>query len=565
MRGCYCREGLREVVAAEEDFCRVLLEVHTGWSGFSRVKDSGVFKAKTWLCEGCTPDGLDQADVLGARVAKTIGNELLFGEVVEVCGFSRESRHLDQRVRELLEQPPETWRYTIAWAGATSAASREEVLKAKALASSIDAHASRLLADAEKRRQNDVHAALQRGQRAGTVREAAPRTRYITPTYDGLLSAMPAGLRRLMPGYQPSSHIVGSYTTETPAGTIHHSGNGLIFDLAAHNAESQTDVSSMSHVHDGFSWENMEAEYLRARPGLFHVDHDCFGFKTYDAAADFFTETWGYELDERGVACPCLPHLTAFDEWLLSLWRMRQRPSYAFLEGFSCVSHGSLNSILYEWIPQCGKAGRSWVWIPSPGAFDSMAPESYIEAGMRSVGLVGDATDIFTETVRAMISVRNQQQSDKSKHSCARGLTWCMPIGWTAIASDLVLGRSSEYATAVAIAPQFAAVPPRIALCYDKGVASLRAHLPNLNNVVVPCFLTGGQYTAEQAIRNRAIATNRYVVEVTYAGVKAWKGLQPVVGRDDFRLLNSVWWWALGFGNFSLCPLKRAHRESVGI
>ena len=140
------------------------------------------------------------------------------------------------------------------------------------------------------------------------------------------------------------------------------------------------------------------------------------------------------------------------------------------------------------------------------------------------------------------------------------GLTWCCPSGWTAIASELVLGRSSEYNTAVALAPRFASVPPHISLCYDKGVASLRAHLPNLNNVIVPCFLSGGQYTAEQAIRNRAVATNRYVIEVTYSRVKAWAMLQPVVPYSDFKLLPHVWWWALGFANYTCMPLRQPYR-----
>ena len=103
-------------------------------------------------------------------------------------------------------------------------------------------------------------------------------------------------------------------------------------------------------------------------------------------------------------------------------------------------------------------------------------------------------------------------------------------------------GRSSEYNTAVALAPQFAEVPPRISLAYDKGVASLRAHLPNLNNVVVPCFLSGGQYSAEQAIRNRGVATNRYVIEITYARVKSWEMLKPTIIRDNFKYINHVWW-----------------------
>ena len=98
-------------------------------------------------------------------------------------------------------------------------------------------------------------------------------------------------------------------------------------------------------------------------------------------------------------------------------------------------------------------------------------------------------------------------------------------------------------------------MPPKWSLCYDKGVASLRAHLPNLNNVIVPCFLSGGYYTAEQAVRNRAIAVNRYVIEITYARVKSWGMLKPVVARSDFPYINSVWWWALGFVGFAVVRL----------
>ena len=176
---------------------------------------------------------------------------------------------------------------------------------------------------------------------------------------------------------------------------------------------------------------------------------------------------------------------------------------------------------------------------------------------MERVAYIGDASDLLTETVRKEISVRNQQRSDKSHHSAAMGVSWCTPSGWTAICSDLVLGRSSEYNTSVSLGPKFSHLPPDWALCYDKGVASLRAHLPNLNNVIVPCFLSGGQYTAEQAIRNRSIATNRYVIEITYARVKAWDMLSPIIPRHDFDLLNDVWWWAQGFANLTSQPLKR--------
>ena len=93
----------------------------------------------------------------------------------------------------------------------------------------------------------------------------------------------------------------------------------------------------------------------------------------------------------------------------------------------------------------------------------------------------------------------------------------------------------------------------------------MRAHLPNLNNVIIPCFLSGGHYSAEQAIRNRAIATNRYVIEITYARVKKWQYLQPVIPEGHFHNLNHAWWWALGFCNLTYRPLKRPYSKSVNI
>jgi hypothetical protein len=257
--------------------------------------------------------------------------------------------------------------------------------------------------------------------------------------------------------------------------------------------------------------------------------------------------------------------LTAFEEFLIALYKMRKKPSTTFLSCIAGQARGPISEIVNEWIPRCGRAGRSWVWLPSMNYVAAAMPQSFVDSGMSTTALIGDCTDILTETVRSMISVRNQQHSDKSKHSAAMGLSWCTPSGWTAIASDLVLGRTSEYSAAVWLAPQFQAVPPSWALCYDKGVASLRAHLPNLNNVVVPCFLTGGQYTAEQAVRNRAIATNRYVIEITYARVKSWQYLSPTVQREHFPLLNEVWWWALGFANFAYRPLKQPYRKDATV
>lgn len=564
-KGCRCTNNLFEVTAALEDFCSALMGARFDYRQFRRVSDSGAFKAKTWLCEEHVPAGLQDADLLGTRVAKIFGGELFFGEVTAIAGFSRHvGRLMDQRVEQLLKRPPHEWRYTITWPAVTSAMPREvpraEVLAARDLAALIDKHVTEEMAPVEAERRRHSDAAWHRGRRrAGSARDQTLRTRVVVPSYDGLLSALPTRLRRLMPGageFMPSPEIIGAFTTETPVGTIHHSGSGLIFDINASSAATQTDATA--GYRGGFCFANMDAAYLTEHPTLMK---DLFGFSTYDAAADFFDATWHMGLDEPGLACPQLMQkagVTAFDEFLLTLWRMRKRADLTFLSCFAGgISASSMSTIQHEWIPRCGRVGRSWVWNPSVECIDACVTESFERCGMGSVGYIGDATDILTETVRKQISVRNQQRSEKSHASAAMGLSWCTQTGWTAMASDLVLARSSEYNTAVAIAEQFASVPPRIALCYDKGVASLRAHLPNLNNVIVPCFLTGGKYTAEQAVRNRAIATNRYVIEVTYRRVKTWDMVSPVVPRGDFIYLNHIWWWALGFANLTMKPLKR--------
>jgi hypothetical protein len=146
--------------------------------------------------------------------------------------------------------------------------------------------------------------------------------------------------------------------------------------------------------------------------------------------------------------------------------------------------------------------------------------------------------------------------SDKSKHSAAMGMSWCTPTGFSAIAADLVLSRTSEANIGRFIAPQFKAVPHKMALSYDKGVPTLRIFLPNMNNVLVPCFLKAGKYSSREVTRNRAIASNRYVVEITYARVKQWGLLSGVAEYGHFHLLNHVWWWALGFSNLQYGFLK---------
>ena len=555
--GCGCKIDLTEVTAEQEAFVCALIEARDGRSDlFKAYIDPQGRRHKTRLCPRHMPQGIEFAELLGKPVARSDEHGVLvFGKVEELAGWSRGTRDIAARVANLLRQPPDAWSYTVVWEGGGSEAMhRSDVAESAALAEAVEKHTSVLLKEAENRRQLEVHAALKRGQRsARTVFHSA--SRIAAASYGSLLSAMPPSLRPSMPAvddFERRTHILTTFSHETPMGTIHHSGTGLIFDIKKQNAQTQT------HFGRGLCWESMTAEYMRTSAGT-KLTRSMFGFRSYDALETFFECTFNMDIDEPGLAHGCKNSLTAFDEYMLALWRMRTHTPTLFIGAFVGLHNPEqrMGDVCNEWIPRLGRAGRSLVWPPSTYYLERSCPPSFKEHGMAKVAYIGDATDILTETVRKEISVRNQQHSDKSKHSAAMGLTWCTPSGWTAMASNLVLGRSSEYNTAVSMAPQFRHLKPDWALCYDKGVASLRAHLPNLNNVVVPCFLSGGIYSAEEAIRNRSIATNRYVIEITYSRVKQWKMLSPTVPREDFCYLNDIWWWALGFCNLSYQPLKR--------
>ena len=84
--------------------------------------------------------------------------------------------------------------------------------------------------------------------------------------------------------------------------------------------------------------------------------------------------------------------------------------------------------------------------------------------------------------------------------------------------------------------------------------------LPNDNHVYRPCFLAPAKgkvkFTGSEAAENKAVAKDRYVVEISYTRLKDWRILAGFVDREDFHLLNSAWLRTLGFGNLALGMLR---------
>ena len=583
VHGCRKKETLREVQQADGDLCAAILSarnVQHDWA-LKAAPTNRETATKTYLCDDHYPPDLEES-LLGTKVARHQDGVLQFGAVTSVAHMRRDMRGQDRRILEMLRQPAAEWRYVVEWPTGDQEMDASQIRVGAAWADSIQSWHQNEAAQVAAQHAREMDAARNRVARAKSVAQQPPqvkpaaktKVRLVTfPGVSGLWHALPTRIQHMLPvrTYDfefsvPSSDHVSEMVIDTPAGTIQHSGGGLIFDIKQQNRATGFVPTPFSceagagTLPTGLGWDTFDSQYFAHNSQL--CKH-LFGFSCYDELEHFLRVTWEREPDEPGIACPRT--FTSAQEFSLALWRMRQRASNLFLAHFSRSSETSVSRLLQEWIPRCGRVGRSLVFIPSVGYLARTVPQSFREAGMESTAYIGDCTDLLTQTVRSQISVRNQQHSDKSKHSAAMGLSWCTPSGWTAIASDLVLGRTSEYNAAVAIAGKFDDLPPHWSLCYDKGVASLRAHLPNLNNVIVPCFLSGGYYTAEQAIRNRAIATNRYVIEITYQRVKQWHMLKPEVPRKDFGYLNDVWWWALGFANYAYRPLKPIHSVNVAV
>mmetsp|Transcript_17144 Transcript_17144/g.38436 ORF Transcript_17144/g.38436 Transcript_17144/m.38436 type:complete len:313 (-) Transcript_17144:411-1349(-) len=285
---------------------------------------------------------------------------------------------------------------------------------------------------------------------ANSVRTRIRLTTF--PNGSGLWHALPTRIQQLLPIRTfafdvdlPITDHIAELTTDTPAGTIHHSGGGLIFDIKAHTAAQSytTDFAALLAegqrlgAPSGWCRGNLNSQYFSDCP---EFCRHLFGFPSFELVEDFVRDTWGREPDEPGVACR--DTFSTVEEFCLALWRMRQRPSNIFLSKFAGTAEKNVSRVVNTWIPRCGAVGRSLVWLPSMDYIKRAVPESFRRSGMESVALIGDCTDILTQTVRKQISVRNQQRSDKSAHSAAMGLSWCTPSGWTAIASDLVLGRT---------------------------------------------------------------------------------------------------------------------------
>ena len=55
---------------------------------------------------------------------------------------------------------------------------------------------------------------------------------------------------------------------------------------------------------------------------------------------------------------------------------------------------------------------------------DELKPQSYIDLGLRKVGVIIDCKDWFTDKIRSNQNIFNVQQGNKLHHSSIRIFTW---------------------------------------------------------------------------------------------------------------------------------------------
>ena len=280
-------------------------------------------------------------------------------------------------MQQLLARPLAQWRYTVEWQDSTTGLFKaDDLIDMVAEAEAID----RIRRDdrrvAEARRNAEVNNALKRGQRSAPARSNIGSTRIVAANYGSLISAItPAAFRRFLPeqaAFEERTHVLSSCTTDTPLGTIHHSGSGLIFDLNKRSVETQTDPPPDPPP---LTWASLDGDYLDDRPALVQ---EMFGFRCFSAAESFFTATWpDIDLDEPGFAYPS--RLTMFDEYLLSLWRMRTRMAERVIGSFAGLPspQQAASKVVRRWIPRLGQAGRALIWAPSTHYLERSCPPSF--------------------------------------------------------------------------------------------------------------------------------------------------------------------------------------------
>ena len=310
-------------------------------------------------------------------------------------------------------------------------------------------------------------------------------------------------------------------------------------------------------IFDRAWWESLTTR--DGKPTYRTLHTYVFGFEEPGDLRSFYDKSCQAYFEKRSSR----NGLGSFEYYCLAIMKMRTGLSNIFLGSLMGTDASHLGRKIATWIHLLGAFSKvSLIGLPPAECLEALMPQDCINCGMADTGLIGDGCSFLTEQVRIawMSAVGNQMYDSKTDHAGALGMLFTSANGGACVASPLYLGRASEGNGVRALRNELKGLPTHMAVCYDKGIRGLRTLLPNYNHVYMPNFLRPSEgknkFTLDEAIENKGIATNRYVVEIAFQRVKAWKLLSGEIPREHFHLLDSTWWWALGFSNMYLRMLK---------
>ena len=314
---------------------------------------------------------------------------------------------------------------------------------------------------------------------------------------------------------------------------------------------------SRRNIFDQRWWESLTTR--SGKPQYRNLHTFCFGYEEPRDLRAFYHLTFAAYHGTRSARTGLGP----FEHYCLALLHMRTGITIEFIAGLMGTDPSHLGRHIATWVHRLGDVAKhALVGLPPAECIEEMIPESCKEAGMGDLGLIGDGCSLLTEAVRVawLAQLGDQMYDTKTDHPGAKGMLFTDGCGGACLAGDLALGRASEGNLVKALRDKLDGLPSHLSVCCDKGIRGLNMLLPRYNHVYMPNFLAPSegktQFDLEEAMENKGIATNRYVVEIAFQRVKSWRLLTGEIRRESFHLLNSTWWWGLGFANMYMHMLK---------
>jgi hypothetical protein len=290
-----------------------------------------------------------------------------------------------------------------------------------------------------------------------------------------------------------------------------------------------------------------------------------FGFEDWSETKVYITEAFWPEM-EIPCASAVQRHapMTEFEKCLITKMRFQKRFDESILGYMWGRDRSRIHRYIHEWAPRWGRIGRILSHLDiDDGYLAAEMPAEYLSQGLGKVGALVDGKDFMTETVRSNAAFTRACWSDKVQCSAARCITWTTPSGLCFEHTPLYAARATETSLVKLWSATLSKIPLGRVVLADRGFYRDAILYPNFNAQLTPHFLSGReQFSAGEIISDRRICQLRYTAETSFSRVTDTAGLQDVISRNFFTVLQDMCDW--GHAHMNLCkPLKTPSHVSV--